>query len=94
MAVIAEWDVILLENSIAIAEKMAAWAERHVTLLQRDVALADRDYALLKRDAAISALSKVEKESSSYAWKCPSSVGGIHGSNSCNVLDLLSITRW
>jgi hypothetical protein len=48
--------------------------------LQRDVALADPNSALLKRDAAIFALAKVEKESSSCARKHPSSVGGIHGS--------------
>jgi hypothetical protein len=80
MAVIAERDAALLEKNTAIAEKMAAWAERDAALLQRDAALADRDSALLKRDAAISALAKVEKESSSCARKRPSSAGGIHGS--------------
>ncbi len=48
--------------------------------MQQDAALADRDSAFLKRDAAISALAKVEKESSSCCRKRPSSVGGIHGS--------------
>jgi len=71
MAVIAKQNATLLEKSIIIVEKMAAWAER---------ALADRDSVLLKRDAAISTLAKVEKESSSCARKCPSFVGGIHGS--------------
>ncbi|CAK9269471.1 unnamed protein product [Sphagnum jensenii] len=80
MAVIAERDAALLEKNTAIAEKMAAWAERDAALLQRDAALADRDSALLKRDAAISALAKVEKESSSCGRKRPSSAGGIHGS--------------
>ncbi|CAM6008584.1 unnamed protein product [Sphagnum balticum] len=80
MAVIAERDAALLEKSTAIAEKMAAWAERDAALSQRDAALAERDSALLKRDAAISALAKVEKESSSCARKRPSSAGGIHGS--------------
>ncbi len=73
MVVIAEQDAALLEKSTTIAEKMAAWVER-------DVALADQDSALLKRDVAISALAKVEKESSSCARKRPNSVGGIYGS--------------
>jgi hypothetical protein len=82
ITVIAERDAALLEKSTAISEKMAAWAERDAALLQRDAALADRDSALLKRDAAISALAKVEKESSSCARKRPSSAGGINpGSN-------------
>jgi len=80
LQLIAERDVALLEKNTAIAEKMAACAERDAALLQRDAALADRDSALLKRDAAISALAKVQKESSSRGRKRPSSAGGINGS--------------